>query len=114
MVKKHRHNREFINQIYQDASLGAQRGLLCYSDNQNVSSDLKGKLSAVTIEGHATHTRTGFIALNPGMLQGVGIDSNRVIDIPITHLTVFGWYDNEYGSYVHSLGKLATYVHRNL
>lgn len=107
-------NRDFINQIYQEASQGAQRELLCYSDNQNVSSDLKGKLSAVTIEGHATHTRTGFIALNPGMLQGVGIDSNRVIDIPITHLTVFGWYDNEYGSYVHSLGKLAIYVHRNL
>lgn len=107
-------NREFINQIYHDASQGAQRELLCYSDNQNVSSDLKGKLSAVTIEGHATHTRTGFIGLNPQMLQDVGIVTGRVIDIPITHLTVFGWYDNEYGSYVHCLGKLATYIHRNL
>ncbi len=107
-------NREFINNLYQEASQGAQRELLCYSDNQNVSSDLKGKLSAVTIEGHANHTRTGFITLNPEMLQGAGIDSKRIIDIPITHLTIFGWYDNEYGSYVHSLGKLAIYVHRNL
>lgn len=107
-------NREFLNSIYQNTAQGAQKNLLCYSDNQNVSSDLKGKLYAVVIEGHDTHTRTGFISLNPGMLQKVGFNSDKTIDIPITHSTLFGWYDNEYGSYVHCLGKLAIYIDKNL
>lgn len=107
-------NREFLNQIYQDASLGPQKGLLCYSDVQNVSSDLKGVLSAVTIEGNDTHTRTGFISINPEATQEGIIDSNKTINIPITHSTLFGWYDNEYGSYVHCLGKLAIYIYKSL
>ena len=106
--------REFLNQIYQEAAQGAQRNLLCYSDHQNVSSDLKGQLFAVVIEGHGTHTRTGFIDLNPEMLQKVGLDTGKIINIPITHSTLFGWYDNEYGSYVHCLGKLAIYIDQNL
>ncbi len=108
-------NRELINKIYQEAAQGPQKDLLCFSENQNVSSDLKGKLSAVTIEGHATHTRTSFISFNPQMLRETGLEtSNKIVNIPITHLTIFGWYDNEYGSYVHCLGKLSGYIHRKL
>lgn len=107
-------SREFLNQIYQESAHGPQKNLLCYCDNQNVSSDLKGKLFAVVIEGHATHTRTGFISLNAGMLSEAGLSTSKTMNIPITHSTLFGWYDNEYGSYVHCLGKLAIYIDRNL
>ena len=106
--------RALLNQIYREAAQGPQKELLHYTDNQNVSSDLKGQLFAVTIEGHGTHTRTGFIDLNPEMLQKVGLDTGKTINIPITHSTLFGWYDNEYGSYVHCLGKLTIYIARNL
>lgn len=108
-------NRKLINKIYQEAAQGPQKDLLCFSEDQNVSSDLKGKLSAVTIEGHATHTRTSFISFNPQMLRETGLETNnKTVNIPITHLTIFGWYDNEYGSYVHCLGKLSGYIHRKL
>jgi len=103
-------NREFLNNIYKEAAQSSQKGLLFYSDNQNVSSDLKGKLFAIVIEGHDTHTRTGFIDLKPEMLREMGLDTDNKLSIPVTHSTLFGWYDNEYGSYVHCLGKLAVYI----
>jgi glyceraldehyde 3-phosphate dehydrogenase len=103
-------NREFLNNIYKEAAQSSQKGLLFYSDNQNVSSDLKGKLAAVVIEGHDTHTRTGFIDLKPEMLRKMGLDTDNGVSIPVTHSTLFGWYDNEYGSYVHCLGRLAVYI----
>ncbi len=106
--------RVLLNQIYREAAQGPQKGLLHYTDSQNVSSDLKGQLFAVTIEGHATHTRTGFIDLSPEMLQKVGLNTGKTINIPITHSTLFGWYDNEYGSYVNCLGKLTNYIARDL
>ena len=103
-------NREFLNNIYKEAAQSSQKGLLFYSEEQNVSSDLKGKLFAVVIEGHDTHTRTGFINLKPEILKKTGLDTNYDASIPVTHSTLFGWYDNEYGSYVHCLGKLAVYI----
>jgi len=103
-------NRKFLNNIYKETSKGAQKSLLCYSDNQNVSSDLKGKLAAIVIEGHDTHTRTGFIDLKPEMFIKMGLDTDNGVSIPVTHSTLFGWYDNEYGSYVHCLGRLAVYI----
>jgi len=103
-------NRKFLNNIYKETAQGAQKSLLCYSDNQNVSSDLKGKLAAIVIEGHDTHTRTGFIDLKPEILRKMGLDTDNELSIPVTHSTLFGWYDNEYGSYVHCLGRLAVYI----
>ena len=103
-------HRKFLNNIYKEAAQGAQKSLLCYSDNQNVSSDLKGKLAAIVIEGHDTHTRTGFIDFKPEILRKTGLNTDNELSIPVTHSTLFGWYDNEYGSYVHCLGKLAVYI----
>jgi glyceraldehyde 3-phosphate dehydrogenase len=103
-------NREFLNNIYKEAAQSLQKGLLFYSEEQNVSSDLKGKLFAIVIEGHDTHTRTGFIDLKPEILRKMGLDTDNELSIPVTHSTLFGWYDNEYGSYVHCLGKLAVYI----
>ena len=30
--------------------------------------------------------------------------------MPVTHAKIFGWYDNEYGSYTNMLGDLAVHV----
>ena len=103
-------NREFLNNIYKETAQSSQKGLLFYSEEQNVSSDFKGKLFAIAIEGHDTHTRTGFIDLKPEILRKMGLDTDNELSIPVTHSTLFGWYDNEYGSYVHCLGRLAVYI----
>ncbi|MDD2229288.1 MAG: glyceraldehyde 3-phosphate dehydrogenase NAD-binding domain-containing protein [Candidatus Cloacimonetes bacterium] len=103
-------NRKLINEVFYQASQGSQKGLLVYSERQNVSSDLIGSMAAVTIEAHETHTRTGFIALPPKILESVGDLKGKHLEMPVTHAKIFGWYDNELGSYVNCLSKLTNYV----
>ncbi|MBR6421177.1 glyceraldehyde-3-phosphate dehydrogenase [bacterium] len=91
-------NRDFINNVYREAAAGMQKDLLFLSERQNVSSDLKGQMAACVIEGNDTHTRTGFVDIPP------------LSNVPVTHAKIFGWYDNELGSYVNCLTKLAVYV----
>lgn len=107
-------NREFINNIYKKAAEGAQKDMLIFSEEQNVSSDLLGCRAAVIIEGHETHTRTGFLSLNADTLREYGITDAQDINLPVTHAKIFGWYDNEFGNYVNSLGKLTVYVDKNM
>lgn len=103
-----------LNDIYRQAGAGSQKGMLVFSDRQNVSSDLIGVPAAVVIEGHETHTRTGFINLPPETLASIGLPSDAEVQIPVTHAKLFGWYDNEYGSYVNCLGELTGYLARNM
>ncbi len=98
-------DREAINAIYEEASKGEARGLVKYSEEQNVSTDMIGEDAAVVIEAVETHTRTGFVDLQ---LSG-GVER-----IPMTHVKVFGWYDNELGSYTHRLGQLTGHVGSSL
>ncbi|OGO76702.1 MAG: glyceraldehyde-3-phosphate dehydrogenase [Clostridiales bacterium GWB2_37_7] len=107
-------NREFINNIYKKAAQGAQKDLLIFSEDQNVSSDFQGYRASCIIEGHETHTRTGFLQLNSAVLQECGMTNAKDVRIPVTHAKIFGWYDNEFGSYVNSLGKLTVYVDKNM
>jgi glyceraldehyde 3-phosphate dehydrogenase len=69
--------------------------------------------AAVVIEGVETHTRTGFVEVDlssvPG-LDGVAHLCPGPVKVPVTHAKVFGWYDNEYGSYTNLLGDLAAHV----
>jgi glyceraldehyde 3-phosphate dehydrogenase len=104
----------FLNDIYRQAAEGSQKGMLVYSDRQNVSSDLIGVPAAAVIEGHESHTRTGFINLPPDTLASLGLPADAEVQIPVTHAKLFGWYDNEYGSYVNCLGKLTTYLAGNM
>jgi glyceraldehyde 3-phosphate dehydrogenase len=104
--------RQYLNDVYRDAADGSQNGLLHFSELQNVSSDLLGIPAAVVIEGHDTHTRTGFIELPARTLQAAGLDAQQPLHVPVTHAKIFGWYDNEYGSYVTTLGKLIEYIDR--
>ena len=103
-----------LNDLYRKAGEGSQNGLLVFSDRQNVSSDLIGVPAAVVIEGHESHTRTGFLTLPPETLSSVGLPSDAEVQIPVTHAKLFGWYDNEYGSYVNCLGELTGYIARNM
>lgn len=107
-------NRGLINDIYKKAAAGAQKGMVVYSEKQNVSSDLAGFAAAVVIEGVENHTRTGFIPVNAATLRECGIDTTVDINIPVCHAKIFGWYDNELGSYVNFLGRLAVYVDKNM
>jgi glyceraldehyde 3-phosphate dehydrogenase len=98
-------DRDKINAIYKEAAQGEARDLVKYSEEQNVSADVLGEDAAVVIEAVETHTRTGFVDLKlDGSIQRV----------PLTHVKVFGWYDNEMGSYTHRLGELTSHVARSL
>lgn len=106
--------REYLNQIYEETSRGAGAGMLEFSEKQNVSSDIIGRKAAVVIEGVETHTRTGFMAINPNLLKGFGIQMTQDIMIPVCHAKIFGWYDNEFGSYVNMLGRLTEYIDKKM
>jgi glyceraldehyde 3-phosphate dehydrogenase len=106
--------RELINDLYRQAAAGAQKGMVVYSDKQNVSSDIAGFQAAIVIEGVETHTRTGFIPVNASTLRECGVNADCDINIPVAHAKIFGWYDNELGSYVNFLGKLTVYVDKNM
>jgi glyceraldehyde 3-phosphate dehydrogenase len=108
---------ERLNDIYREAASSDQKGLLVYSGEQNVSADVTGRRAAVVIEGVETHTRTGLIDLD--LAQVPGIDGRMMdtlpkqrIQVPVTHAKIFGWYDNEYGSYTNLFGDLTVHVHR--
>lgn len=110
-------SKEVLNGIYTEAAAGAQAGLLVYSEEQNVSADVTGMKAAVVIEGTETHTRTGFVRVDLTRLHG--LDPTVVarlrqseIEVPVTHAKIFGWYDNEYGSYTNLMGDLTLHVER--
>lgn len=97
---------ESINTIYREAANGAGKGLVKFSGGQNVSSDIVGEDAAVVVEARETHSRTGFM-----MLRVPGGEAARV---PLTHVKVCGWYDNELGSYTNRLGAVTDLVARQL
>ncbi len=109
-------NRSDINGIFKEAAEGPYHGHLEYSDEQNVSSDMIGHPRAATvIEGRETHTRTAFTKVNldriPGLPKAV-LDSleNHTLEVPVTQAVIYGWYDNELGSYASMLGDLTISV----
>jgi glyceraldehyde 3-phosphate dehydrogenase len=103
-------DRARINAIYRQAAADSPDGYLVYTEQQNVSADIIGMpRAAAIIEGHETHTRTaeGFIDLSkvPGIDAGaLAAMKNTMIRMPVTQAVIFGWYDNEKGSYVRMLG----------
>ncbi|MFH1833624.1 MAG: glyceraldehyde 3-phosphate dehydrogenase NAD-binding domain-containing protein [bacterium] len=103
-------DREAINAIYREAAEGEARGLLKYSEEQNVSADILGEDAAVVIEAIETHTRTGFVDLRVPAGEPGDTTTYREHRIPLTHVKIFGWYDNEMGSYTYRLGELTAHV----
>ena len=102
--------RDLINDIYRQAAADNPEGYLHYTDKQNVSGDIVGmpRVAAI-IEGHETHTRTAEATIDlakvPGLNKKTFSDPrNTVVRIPVTQAVIYGWYDNEMGSYVNMLG----------
>jgi len=73
----------------------------------------------VIIEGQFNHVRTAFINVDlshiPNLPENLlAIFSEKTMKVPVVHAKIFGWYDNEYGSYTNRLGDLTVYVHKNI
>ncbi len=108
-------NRTLLNNIYRDAEQKEKRGYIKYTDEQNVSSDIIGHFGPATIiEGHETHTRTAFITLDLSKFSTIPAEAMKKlpknIQIPITQAVIYGWYDNELGSYTNMLGDLTAKI----
>jgi len=101
--------REVINEIYRSTAASDPKNYLHYTDKQNVSCDIIGTpKAAATIEGHETHTRTAEVTIDLEKVPGLEKDviatlKNHIIRVPVTQAVIYGWYDNEMGSYVNML-----------
>lgn len=94
--------RNLINSIYRDYA--ASSSYLEYTEEQNVSSDIIGMPSAAAIiEGTENHTRTANIHVNLEKLKIDTAGQPKHIDVPVTQAVIYGWYDNELGSYTNML-----------
>jgi glyceraldehyde 3-phosphate dehydrogenase len=102
--------REAINRVYEQAAQHDPNQYLHFTYEQNVSGDIVGiPRAAAIIEGNETHTRTAELTLD--LTKVVGIPGNllegmesTIIRPQVTQAVIYGWYDNEMGSYVNMLG----------
>jgi len=112
--------RDTINRIYQKASETYMGRYLLFSERQNVSTDIIGTPNAAAvIEGTETHTRTAQLCVDLSKVSGLprGIvkeESSCVARIPMTQAVIYGWYDNELGSYSNLLGDLTVKVAKEI
>jgi len=112
--------RESLNNMYRQTAADDPNGYLNYSEIQLVSSDIIGMpRAAAIIEGHETHTRTAEVTID--LKKVAGIDNNviaalkqTIIRVPVTQAVIYGWYDNEMGSYVNMLGDRTVSIAEDL
>jgi glyceraldehyde 3-phosphate dehydrogenase len=113
-------HRDVLNDIYRKAAAADPNGYLHYTDKQNVSADIIGlPRAAAVIEGHETHRRTAEVAIDLEKIPGLDKDSvalfkDKVIRVPVTQAVIFGWYDNEMGSYVNMLADRTVSIAENM
>jgi len=104
--------RDLINAIYKDYS--ERSPYLYYSEDQNVSSDIIGfPAAAAVIESTETHTRTASINVNLEKVKSCNFEPGQgppIMKIPVTQAVIYGWYDNEMGSYTNMLGDLTVSI----
>lgn len=104
--------RDLINNIYKEYA--ASTRYLKYSAGQNVSSDIVGTPeAAAVIESTETHTRTASISVNLEHVKSCNFEPGQVspvLEVPVTQAVIYGWYDNELGSYTNMLGDLTVSV----
>ena len=112
--------RELINDIYRQAAADSPEGYLYYTEKQNVSGDVIAmpRVAAV-IEGHETHSRTAEATIDLAKIPGLDKKTfsnphEMVVYIPVTQAVIYGWYDNEMGSYVNILGDRTVSVAENM
>ena len=112
--------RTVINSVYAQAAELDPNRYLMYTEKQNVSGDILGNpKAAAVIEGDETHTRTADLSLDlasvPGFSKSV-LESlpDTVVRAPVTQAVIYGWYDNEMGSYVNMLGDRTVSIAENM
>jgi glyceraldehyde 3-phosphate dehydrogenase len=112
--------REQINRIYQQAAEDLFNKYLSFTETQNVSSDIIGATSAALIEGRETRAQTGIVkvALSEtcrlvpeGPMVG---DASSTLQVPVTQVVVYGWYDNELGSFTNMMGERTVAIAKGL
>ena len=105
-------NRTLLNSIYEEYAKTSP--YLVYSTEQNVSSDIIGlPKAAVVIESTEIHTRTASIRVNLENLKNFKFEAGStppILEVPVTQAVIYGWYDNELGSYTNMLGELTVSV----
>lgn len=112
--------REAINDVYAHAAELDPNGYLQYTRKQNVSGDILGTpRAAAVIEGHETHTRTADLSLDLANVPGFSKEilsrlPDPVVRAPVTQAVIYGWYDNEMGSYVNMLGDRTVTMAENM
>ena len=67
--------------------------------------------AATVIESTETHTRTAYTRVDldciPNLPPSVRESlSSHTLEVPVTQAVIYGWYDNEMGSYANMLGNL--------
>lgn len=109
---ENRITRELINKIYEEAANTKYKDYLIFTMEQNVSSDIIGyPKAAAIIEGAETHTRTALAKVDVcKALTEIGQTICTHVEIPITQVVVYGWYDNELGSYTNLMGDLTVFI----
>ncbi|MBN1364896.1 MAG: glyceraldehyde-3-phosphate dehydrogenase [Syntrophaceae bacterium] len=112
-------NTKMLNELYSKAAASNPDKLIKFTMEQNVSADLFGVDAAVIIEGQFNHTRTAFINLDIAQIPNLPVEivksfPEKIMKVPVVHAKIFGWYDNEYGSYTNRMGDLTVHIHKNL
>lgn len=112
-------NTKMLNDLYKKAAEHHPEHLIRFTMEQNVPADLIGVDAAVIIEGQFNHTRTAFINLDCSHIPNlpaeiIKVFPEKVMKVPVVHAKIFGWYDNEYGSYTNRTGDLTVYIHKNI
>ncbi len=100
-----------INAIYRNYAKHSD--YLHFTEQQNVSSDIIGMpAAAATIEGTETHTRTASIHVDLSKVPGANLTAGAepILHVPVTQAVVYGWYDNELGSYTNMLADLTKHI----
>jgi glyceraldehyde 3-phosphate dehydrogenase len=109
---ENRITRDLINKIYEEVANTKYKDYLIFTMEQNVSSDIIGyPRAAAIIEGAETHTRTALAKVDIcKALPEIGQTVCTHVEIPITQVVVYGWYDNELGSYTNLMGDLTVFI----
>jgi glyceraldehyde 3-phosphate dehydrogenase len=105
-------DRDLLNSLYRNAEKIDKQGYLKYTEEQNVSTDIIGYFGpAAIIEGNETRTRTAFVNLDISTVcSSVQPGLPPDLKIAITQAVVYGWYDNELGSFSNMLGDLTVRI----
>ena len=102
--------RDAINAVYARAAGEDPNSYLHFTEEQNVSVDIIGTpRAAAIIEGHETHTRTAELTIDLKKVPGIPVAvlesiESTIVRPQVTQAVIYGWYDNEMGSYVNMLG----------